>query len=195
MLRPSTGTDVALGNGAHRLGPDQAKLTVRTGKGGAAAMAGHDLLIEVTRWNATLALGADPSLTLSADSRSMRVLEGTGGVKGLDTGDRANIDQTIDDEVLRGGTIEFRSTSIAVNGDGQVNVNVNVDGELELLGQRGPVSFELTIGDDGRLTGEAAIKQTEFGIKPYSALFGTLKVADEIRITIDGQLPDDTGAS
>jgi polyisoprenoid-binding protein YceI len=191
MLRPSTATDVSLGSGAHTLGPDRAKLTVMTSKGGAAAMAGHNLLIEVTKWNATLSLGAEPELTLTADSRSMRVLEGSGGVKGLDAGDRANIDKTIDDEVLKGGAIEFRSTTVAVADDGRIDVA----GELDLLGTRRPVSFELSIGDDGELAGEAVIKQTDFGMKPYSALFGTLKVADEIRITIDGQLPDDTGAS
>jgi hypothetical protein len=45
------------------------------------------------------------------------------------------------------------------------------------------VEFDLT-SRDGRLTGEATVKQTAFGIKPYSALFGTLKVADEVRIGI-----------
>jgi polyisoprenoid-binding protein YceI len=59
-----------------------------------------------------------------------------------------------------------------------------VTGELELGGRRGPVEFDLTRGD-GRLHGEAVVKQTAFGIKPYSALFGTLKVADEVRIGID----------
>jgi polyisoprenoid-binding protein YceI len=194
MLRPSTATDVPTGSGVHTLGPDQAKLTVRTRKGGAAAMAGHNLLIEVTRWNATLSLEADPALTLSADSKSMRVLEGSGGVNRLDAGDLSNIEQTIDDEVLKGGSIEFRSTAVAVGDSGRVNV----DGELELLGKRRPVSFELSIGDDGQLAGETVIKQTDFGMKPYSALFGTLKVADEIRITIDGRValvPDDTGGA
>jgi polyisoprenoid-binding protein YceI len=63
---------------------------------------------------------------------------------------------------------------------------LSVTGELELGGQRGPVAFELT-ERDGRLTGEATVKQTTFGIKPYSALFGALKVADEVRVAIDAQ--------
>ena len=37
-----------------RLGPENGTLTVRTGRGGAAAKAGHDLVIEVERWSATL---------------------------------------------------------------------------------------------------------------------------------------------
>jgi hypothetical protein len=31
--------------------------------------------------------------------------------------------------------------------------------------------------------------QSSFGIKPYSILFGTLKLADEIQVTVDGTLP------
>ena len=33
------------------------------------------------------------------------------------------------------------------------------------------------------------VKQTEWGMKPYTALFGTLKVADEVRVEIDAGLP------
>jgi polyisoprenoid-binding protein YceI len=161
-------------------GPDNAHLTIRTARTGAASKAGHDLLIEVGSWQATLDSDADPALTLTADARSLRVLEGTGGVKGLDDGDKANIAKTIDDEVLKGCSIEFRSSHVDHRPDGTLAVT----GELELGGRRGPVEFDLT-NRDGRLTGEATVKQTVFGIKPYSALFGTLKVADEVRVAIE----------
>jgi polyisoprenoid-binding protein YceI len=171
-------------DGTYTLGPDTARLMVRTGRTGAIAKAGHDLLLEVTQWQATLRTADPASLELTADSRSMHVLEGTGGMKPLDKGDIANIEQTIDDEVLKGVTIAFHSTRVS-GSDGRLSV----DGELELGGKRAPVSFGLAIGDDGSLSGEAAIKQTDFGMKPYSALFGTLKVADEVRIEVNGQLP------
>ena len=61
-------------------------------------------------------------------------------------------------------------------------------GELNLQRQAEPGRRSSSrIGDDGRLTGEATVKQTDFGIKPYSALFGTLKVADEVEIEIDAK--------
>ena len=65
--------------GTHRLGPENGTLSVRTGRIGAAAMAGHDLLLDVTAWEATLDVGEDPavtSLVLEADAASLRVLEG-----------------------------------------------------------------------------------------------------------------------
>jgi polyisoprenoid-binding protein YceI len=174
--------------GRYTLGPEHATLTVRTGKAGAASKAGHNLRIEVTSWRATLAVGerpADAELALTADARSLRVREGTGGMQTLGDEEKASIEQTIDDEVLEGGAIEFRSRRVAPGPDGALSV----EGDLDLAGSSRPVAFDLTAGDDGRLTGRARIRQTDWGIKPYSALFGTLKVVDEIDVEIDGTLP------
>ncbi|HZE04380.1 MAG TPA: YceI family protein [Solirubrobacteraceae bacterium] len=166
---------------SQHFGPDNARLTINTGRKGAASKAGHDLLIEVGSWEATLDPSGQPALTLTADSRSFRVLEGTGGVKGLDDDDKASIAKTIDDDVLKGCPIEFRSTQLEPSADGTL---LNVQGELELGGRRGPVTFALAIAD-GQMTGAATVKQTDFGIKPYTALFGALKVADEVRVSIE----------
>ena len=159
-------------------GPDNATLIVRTKRTGAASKAGHDLLIEVGSWSATLDPDADPALTLTADPRSLRVVEGTGGVQALDDEAKASIAQTIDEEVLAGAPIEFRSTSV----DGE-----RVEGELQLAGERHPIGFELAAAEDGRLAGTATVRQSDWGMKPYSALFGTLKVADEVEVAVETQ--------
>jgi hypothetical protein len=155
------------------LGPDNATLTVRTGKGGAAAKAGHNLVLEVTRWSATL---GDDAAELTADARSLRVRSGHGGIAPLGAEEKAGIAQTIDDEVLRGSAIAFRSTRVARRDD-----TVEVAGELELAGRRRPLTFTLHQRDGG-VAGSARIKQTDWGMKPYSALFGTLKVADDVTV-------------
>jgi hypothetical protein len=160
-------------------GPENARLIVRTTRTGAASKAGHDLLIEVMSWSATLDPEADPAITLTADSRSLKVLEGTGGVQALDDDDKAGIGQTIDDEILEGTPIEFRSTRFEA-GD-----PIRVEGELELRGERRPIAFELASGEDGGLAGTATVKQSDWGMKPYSALFGTLKVADEVEVAVN----------
>ncbi len=167
--------------GAQTFGPENATLTVRTKRTGAASKAGHDLLIEVTSWSATLDPEAHPALTLSADSRSLRVLDGTGGIQTLDDGDKAGIAQTIQDEVLEGTSIEFRSTSVE-GGD-----PIRVQGELELCGERRAIAFELVAGEDGALTGTALVKQTDWGMKPYTTLFGTLKVVDEVEVAVEAR--------
>ena len=176
--------------GKYTLGPEQATLMVRTGKGGAAAKAGHNLSIEVTSWSAELDVADDPaqsSLTLNADARSLKVVDGTGGIQALGEDDKAGITKTIDEDVLKGGIDpSFGPASVTPSPNGGP---IAVSGELELLGRSAPLSFELQADDDGHITGTATLKQTDHGIKPYSALFGTLKVLDEVDIAVDGALP------
>jgi YceI-like domain len=166
------------------LGPEDGTLTVRTGRKGAASKAGHDLRIEVTSWRADLELSGTPSMTLDADSRSFKVREGTGGMKSLDDDDKANIEKTIDDEVLKGASIEFRSTGVAVDGE-----RVSVHGDLTIGGKTQPIAFDL-LHNGGRLAGSAVVNQSGWGIKPYSALFGALKVADEVTVSIDARIKE-----
>jgi polyisoprenoid-binding protein YceI len=173
--------------GTYELGPENGTLSVRTSRTGAVAKAGHDLLIHVTAWEATLQVGEDAahtSIVLDADPTSLHVREGTGGMKALGDDDRASIRETIHDEILKGRAVEFRSTSVKPATDG----GMIVEGELTLVGATRPITLPVTV-DDGRLRGSVVVKQTDWGIKPYSALFGALKVADEIELAIDVGLP------
>ena len=43
--------------GTYELGPDDGVLSVRTKRTGAAAKAGHNLVLHVTAWKATLEVG------------------------------------------------------------------------------------------------------------------------------------------
>jgi polyisoprenoid-binding protein YceI len=168
--------------GTHNLGPDNGTLTVKTGRSGAAAKAGHDLTIAVDTWDATLTIGEDPaesSLTLNADSNSLRVVEGSGGIQALGDDDKKNIKETIDKDVLKKEDIQFRSTSVEGGDD-----KLSIQGDLTLRGKTNPITFDLAL-TDGKVSGSAVVKQTNFGMKPYSALFGALKVADEVNVLIE----------
>jgi hypothetical protein len=160
----------------HRLGPENATLTVHTRRGGAAAKAGHDLELRVTAWQAQL---DETGAELTADATSLRVVKGTGGMQALGDEDKANIHQTIDDDVLRRQDIVFRSTRV----DGS-----RVEGELTLAGRTQPIGFELERDDDGHVRARATVTQTRWGMKPFSALFGTLKVLDDVEVVLDGRL-------
>jgi polyisoprenoid-binding protein YceI len=178
---------VSIQSGTHRLGPDNATLSVRTRRAGAAAKAGHDLLLRVRSWDATLVVGedhAETSMRLSADSTSLHVVEGTGGIQELRDDDVANIEQTIDDEVLRRRDIEFTSTRVGPSGDGRLHA----EGRLTLAGETAPIGFDLKVGDDGSLEARAVVTQTDWGVKPYTALWGALKVADDVEVMLQGHL-------
>jgi polyisoprenoid-binding protein YceI len=185
-MRLYTLARVAIQAGTYRLGPDDGTLSVRTRRTGAAARAGHNLLFHVTAWEAALEIAPEPAdwrAELSVDGGSLRVREGSGGVQSLGCDDVRSIEKTVDDDVLKRQPIVFRSSRVEQDGNG-----LRVHGDLTLLGATRPLAFTVTVGDDGALRAEAVVKQTDFGMKPYSTLFGALKVVDEVAIAIDARL-------
>jgi hypothetical protein len=180
--RAPTISSVSLPAGIHELGPDTASLVVKTYREGLAAKAGHDLIIEVREWGATLEVGVDPS---HADARSLYPREGLRGVKPLTDKDRAEIRKNINQKVLGGEPISFRSTAVeAADGGGRLSVR----GELTIRGRSRPAGFELSVGADGHVTGTAQLVQSEWGIKPYRGLIGALRVRDSLEVVFDGVL-------
>jgi polyisoprenoid-binding protein YceI len=173
--------------GTHTVGPDSCSLRVHTYREGMAQKVGHDLIIHVEQWQATVAVdehGAPVSIELSADPRSLQVLEGHHGVKPLTDKDRAEIRSNIDAKVLGGQAITFKSSAIEVAGGRLV-----ARGELTIAGNSRPTSFELELGSDGRVSGTLPITQSEWGIKPYRALMGALKVRDAVDVVLEVSLP------
>jgi polyisoprenoid-binding protein YceI len=180
---------VAIRPGTYRLGPADGTLAVRTKRTGPAAKAGHNLVLHISTWEAKLEIGADPgssSLELSVDGASLRVKEGVGGMQALSDEDKAGIEATIDDEVLKRQIITFRSTQVqpAAAGGG-----LSVEGDLTLMGATRPLAFDVAVGEAGSLGAVAVIKQSKWGMKPYTTLWGALKVVDEVEVAIDAALP------
>jgi hypothetical protein len=98
--------------------------------------------------------------------------------------DKESIDQTIDEEVLKGMEIAFRSTEVEVS-DGRIGVQ----GDLTLGGSVHPLAFDFSVDDELRLASSFTLKQTDWGMEPYAGLFGALKVNDEVEITVDAVWP------
>jgi polyisoprenoid-binding protein YceI len=171
--------------GVYRLGPESGRLLVHTTRTGLGAKAGHDLTIEVTRWHgrATVdaATPANSSVTVEVEADSSEVREGTGGVKPLTDADRAEIHKTLK-EILHTAqhpTITFRSRRV----DGSAG-SFSCDGELTIMGVTRPVMVQGHV-TDGRVVGGASVVQSRWGIRPYSAFFGALKLSDEVKVDFD----------
>ena len=49
--------------------------------------------------------------------------------------------------------------------------------------------LELELSGDGRVTGTLPVIQSQWGIKPYRAFMGALKVRDDVEIVLDAWLP------
>jgi polyisoprenoid-binding protein YceI len=173
--------------GTHRLGPDNASLHVRTYREGVAAKAGHDLIIAVTRWDATVEVGDEPAgwtVELNADPGSLEVREGLRGVKPLTDKDRAEIRKNIDGKVLGSHPIRFRSSAVRPAGDG----GLTVEGELSMAGVARPLTAQLSVAADGAVSGTIPLTQSIWDIKPYRGLMGALKVRDAVEVVFDAKL-------
>lgn len=169
-----------------QLGPQSGTLKVNTYREGVAQKIGHDLVIEVEQWDATVDVGPDGdvrSVRLSADPGSLRVREGHRGVKPLSDKDREDIRTSIDEKILRRRPIAFVSTAVESRPGG-----VTVRGELTMADTTRPAAFDIDVSDDGRITGTLPVTQSEWGIKPYKGFMGALKVRDTVEIVLDVHL-------
>src|SRR5579863_3129483 len=137
---------VSITAGTYTFSPENATLKLLTVKRSAVALSGHELTIAVQKWQATLRLDGDSGeMSLVADSHSLHVLEGAGGTTALTDDDKARIERAIEDDVLKGCDIEFRSTDVRSTDDA-----LDVHGELDLAGRKHPIVFVLAVSPDGR---------------------------------------------
>jgi YceI-like domain len=177
--------------GTFRLGPDNGRVVLKTGRQGIAARAGHDLTIEVTRWSARVevpdeAAGGITAATVSAefDLGSLEVREGTGGAKPLSDRDRGEIRKTMSG-ILGGGTASFASSRIVRFGAS----GGAIEGTLTLNGKSEPVRVQVSEPGPGRYRGTATVVQSAHGIKPYVGFFGALKLKDEVAVEFEVTVP------
>lgn len=158
-------------------------LLLFTDTAGRAARTGHKLTIRMNSWQATAAVddgGHPTSVELTVQVDSLEVLKGEGGLApwtGAEPGiARKNALKSLEDGKYP--TITYRSTAVHRDGD-----TYRVDGELTVHGVTRP--HPLTVTADGdRFSCESTVTQTDFKIKPFSLMMGTVKVADDIRVTI-----------
>lgn len=176
---------MTLGDGMYGFGAATGRLLIKTGRAGFGRKAGHDLTIEATRWSGNAVVVADDpgksSVTVTVETGSLVVREGTGGLKPLTDADRAEIQRTWEGEALlhtaQHPTITFRSTGIT----GTLQ-SFEITGDLTIKGRTQPATVHGGSDGNGMVCGWTTVTQSDWGIRPYSAFLGALKLADEVRI-------------
>ena len=181
--------------GTYELGPGDGRVLVKTGREGLAARAGHDLTLEITRWSARLTVpGTDDlaaaTVTAELDLGSLTVREGSGGAKPLTDRDRRDIEAQA--RKILGEPRQATFASAKVIPPAEAAVGGAVEGTLTLHGATRPLRLQVTSPASGRFSGSATIRQTDFGITPYSGFFGTLKLKNEISVEFEVSIQDGT---
>jgi polyisoprenoid-binding protein YceI len=167
------------------------RIFVHVFKKGAFSAFAHDHHFEVTQWRATADVPdgepSSPSVEVVVSADSMRDRQ-----QSLSEENRRKVDQqAAGAEVLDAQhhpRIEFRSQRFEADPGGTPgHVRGSLHGTLTIRGQSVPAAVAVDADRGGgvwRVRGKARVKQTAFGIKPFSGFAGTVGVKDELEIEL-----------
>jgi polyisoprenoid-binding protein YceI len=162
-----------------------AQCLVFTFKDGLLSKIAHDLKLRATRWSLHVDPAA-PSVKAEIDPASLRVESaiqgGSENPGALSDADKQKIAEQIRSEVLHVShhpRITFSSTSAVPGPDGGYRLR----GILHLHGQERPIELDTRIEGD-RHVAEIELHQPDYGIVPFKAMMGTLKIKPVVRVRI-----------
>ena len=164
--------------------------TVFTFKEGVLSAIAHDLKLRVATLDVKVT--GDTEIVATFDARSLRVVcaqkNGTDDTGALSASDRQKIEETIAKDVLesrRFPEIRFASTAVERSHGGDTYL---VRGDLTLHGVTRSISF--TARTEGALrVAEVTLHQPDFGITPYRAMLGALKLRPDVRVRVEVSAP------
>lgn len=158
-----------------------ATIHVFTYKDGLLARLAHDLRLtlgrfEIQRDGAALTARFWPA-SLTVDGAIDR--NGQVDRHALSDGDRRKIAENIASEVLhldRAPEASFRGRVVAGE--------AAVEGELTLHGRSAPIQAAVRVAD-GRVRAEVTLAPSRWGVAPYKALAGAIKLQDRVLVVVD----------
>jgi len=171
--------------------PSESNFWVFVGKTGFFSALAHDHEIGVKQFGGRVVIpeagASGGSLEMEVDAPSLVVLD-----KKPSEDDKKKIFNSMHNEVLESAKfqkITFKSVSVGdVKKTGNDTYSFVVNGDLTLHGvtKRIAVPVAATVTPQQlRGAGKYTLKQTDYGIKPYSAAGGTIKVKNEVVVNFD----------
>jgi len=142
----------------------------------------HDLKLQVERFSIEV---DDTTRQIKAtfDPSSIQVvcaqIDGRDDPSTLSKGDKKKIHDNVTKDVLRTRKhpeIRFDSTQVVERGEGFA-----VEGTLQMYGKSRSIQTSVRPNGD-RWVAELTLHQPDFGIKPYSAALGALKVKPDVMV-------------
>lgn len=143
----------------------------------------HDLCFEARGFALTVREEAEQlEVELRVDPRALALVGSArdGGLTPVKPKDQAEIERTARDKVLEVG----RYGEVVFRGRGPAEA---VAGTLTLHGRDAPLTV-VSVRDGARWTGEVELTPSRWGIKPYRAFLGALKLADRVKVSWELEL-------
>lgn len=167
------------------IGPADGELLLHTGVTGRAARMGHRLTIAMTRWRATVGWSDSQPVCarLTVETDSLDVLRGDGGVKGLSGAEKVLVRSNALKSLSANRFPEIRYSADVT---GNVGGTYRLAGALEIRGVSRDHVVEVhtqDLGESWRMSVESTIRQSDYGIKPYSLMMGSVQVADDVSLS------------
>lgn len=159
-----------------------AECFVFTSKEGLFSKAAHDLKIQVEQFEIQV---EDSSRAIEAtfDSSSLRLVSAQvdGLEESLPARDIEKIHTHIVEDVLH--SKEFPEVRFVSSSVKPLEHGFHVEGSLTLHGQTRPLSADLR-AEGGQWVTDVPLHQPDFAIKPFRALFGTIRIKPDVRIRL-----------
>lgn len=164
---------------------NNAECFVFTFKEGLLSPIAHDLRIKITRFSIQVDEAAG-TLSATFDTSSLRVdtpmKDGKENPSALSDGDKEKIAGQIREDVLHSSKhpeARFQSRSLQKQGDG----SYAIEGDLTLHGTTKAISGRTTLSG-GKQQLDLTLHQPDYGITPYKAMMGTLKIQADVKIRV-----------
>ncbi len=161
-----------------------AQCLVYSFKDGLLSKIAHDLKHRATRFSIQVD-DQFSAVQASIDAASLHVecvmKEGVEASNGISDADKRKIEQQIVDDVLEAKqhpTIDFRSTSVQ-----QVPEGYRIEGLVRMHGTEKPI-VSIARRENGHYSADLTLHQPDFGIKPFSAMLGTLKIKPDVVVRL-----------
>lgn len=161
----------------------EATISIFTYRGGLLARLAHDLQFSVRQHEFTVKGRHVQGFCAASSLVVVGVMTDTGlDRRVLSFNDRQMISDAVRNVVLQSDTyprIEFEGDIV-----GEPSGTLRLIGQLHVRGASHMISSELTVLGD-RLQSTLELKPSDFGIKPFKALGGAIKLRDHVRITLE----------
>ena len=157
-----------------------------TFKEGMLSSLAHDLRINVTSFFIDFE-GTDHFISARFDTRSLRVdcamVNGREMPDVLNLRDKDDINSNIIRKVLQ---VEIYSEILLISSSvKKQETDYLVAGQLFVHGQRREISFGARKDNKSRLVVDISLHLPDFGITPFSALFGTIRIKPDVLVHIE----------